>query len=308
MKSKFTLPVSQDTLLKGYIYTPDKDAEAIIVICHGMAEHIKRYDNFAKFLSSNNIIVLGYDQRGHGETLTTQEDMGYMSDIDNFEAMIGDLLSIVNYAKQLFTKLPIYIIGHSMGSFILQRYIQLYGNSINGAILSGSALNKGLLIDVGYFLACLITKFRGRRYRSKLMDKLSLGPFNKPFKPNRTSVDWLSRDEKVVDKYVEDPLCGKLFTVSYFLDLTKNFKNLNRNYELIPKNLPILMFSGSNDPVGGCGKTVTKLHNKLKQIGITDLTFKLYEGGRHEMLNEINKEEVYEDIKKWLKQHIANLS
>lgn len=304
MKKKFTLSVCQDTLLQGVIYTPESAAKGILVICHGMAEHIKRYDHFSTFLAKNNIIVLGYDQRGHGETLTSLEDIGYMSDVDNFEAMIGDLYSVVKYAQQLNPELPVFVLGHSMGSFILQRYIQLYANSINGAIISGSALNKGLLINVGHILAYIITKIKGRRYRSKLMDNLSLAPFNKPFKPNRTKVDWLSRDEAVVDKYINDPLCGKLFTVSYFLDLTKNFKNINRNYELIPNDLPIFILSGANDPVGGLGKAVTKLHQKLLEVGISDLSFKLYPEGRHEMLNELNKEEVYQDIISWLIKEI----
>jgi len=306
MKKSFTLSVSQDTLLKGICWEPDniKKAKGILLICHGMAEHIKRYDGFATFLSKNNFIVIGYDQRGHGMTLNSMDDMGYMSDVDNFEAMIGDLYGVSDYAKQTYPTLPLIVMGHSMGSFILQRFIELYGPSIQGAIFSGSALNKGFLIHAGHTMAAIITKVKGRRYRSKLIDSMSLGPFNKPFRPNRTKVDWLSRDEKEVDKYVADSYCGKLFTVSYFLDMTKCFMVINKNYEIILQDLPIYLFSGAMDPVGGCGKLSTKLYQKFLKIGIKDVTFKLYPEGRHEMLNEINKLEVYQDVLTWLEAHV----
>ncbi|MDD4212880.1 MAG: lysophospholipase [Bacilli bacterium] len=307
MKNNFTLPVSQDTLLQGIRWEPEQiiEAKGILVLCHGMAEHIKRYDAFASFIAQKGFIVVGYDQRGHGMTLTSMDDMGYMSDVDNFEAMIGDLYSIVEDTRKQFPKLPLIVLGHSMGSFILQRFVELYGMRIDGAIFSGSALNGGPLITIGNFLACLITKFKGRRYRSQLMDAMSLGPFNKPFKPNRTKVDWLSRDEAEVDKYVADPYCGKLFTVSYFLDLTHCFKVIGKNFELIPQDLPIYMFSGEKDPVGGQSKLSTKLFKKFLKIGIKDVSFKLYPDGRHEMLNELNKQEVYQDVLSWLEAHTA---
>lgn len=304
MKKNFTLAVGQDTLLKGIIWQPDtNDFRGVLVLCHGMAEHIKRYDAFAKFLTNEKWVVVGYDQRGHGQTLTTMDDMGYMSDVDNFEAMIGDLYSVVGYAKRNYPNLKVMILGHSMGSFILQRYIELYGTSIQGAIFSGSALNKGLIVNIGCCLACIITKFKGRRYRSKLMDDMSMGPFNKPFRPNRTKVDWLSRDEAEVDKYVNDTYCGQMFTVSYFLDMLRCFKAINKNFELVPQDLPVYLFSGEKDPVGGQGKLSTKLFKKYEKLGIRDLTFKLYPDGRHEMLNELNKQEVYEDVAKWLNAH-----
>ncbi|MDD3191630.1 MAG: lysophospholipase, partial [Bacilli bacterium] len=266
--------------------------------------HITRYEGFARYMAANNFIVVGYDQRGHGLTLQSMENMGYMSDIDNFEILVSDLFSVSEYVKNKFPELPVFILGHSMGSFVLQRFVQMHGNDINGAIFSGSALNKGLLINVGYFLASLITKCKGRRYRSKLMDNLSLGPFNKPFKPNRTKVDWLSRDEEIVDQYVKDEYCGQLFTVSYFKDLSNGFKTINKNFEIIPKNLPMYLFSGAEDPVGGQGKLSKKLYDVYKEAGMMDVEFKLYPGGRHEMLNEINKEDVYQDILKWLNKHL----
>lgn len=302
-KVKFELQLSQEGLVKGFIWKDEQvNPRGIVLICHGMAEHIQRYDDFANFLAKNGYIVYGYDQRGHGASITNPEDMGYMSDIDNFKILVSDVREIVNYICGQEEELPIYLFGHSMGSFVSLRYIELFGTTINGCILSGSALNKGLKINMGYSLANLIVKFKGRRYRSKLLNNLSFGAYNKNFNNPRTDFDWLSRDEKQVDAYVNDPLCGQLFTASFFKDLLGGFKNIYKNIEIIPNELPILIFSGSKDPVGENGKSIINLYNKLIETGIADVTFKLYDDGRHEMLNEFNKDEVYKDILKWLNE------
>lgn len=300
-KIDYELKLSQDGIVKGFIWKEEAiEKKGVVLIAHGMAEHIERYDAFARFLATNGYVVFGYDQRGHGRSLQSMADMGYMSDVDNFEIMVADVHANVLHIQSLYPSLPIALLGHSMGSFITQRYIELYGNTLKTAILSGSNFNHGLLIQVGHFLSCIITSFKGRRYRSKLMDQLSLQPYNKAFAPNRTAVDWLSRDEAIVDAYVADPYCGKLFTVSYFKDLLKGFKNIQRNIEIIPNDLPIFLFSGTKDPVGNFGKGITELYEKLKATGIQDIELKLYEDGRHESLNEINKQDVYQDVLEWL--------
>ena len=160
------------------------------------------------------------------------------------------------------------------------------------------------MIESGYLLARAIVRYKGRRHRSKLLHNLSFGAYNKAFTPNRTEFDWLSRDEKAVDAYVEDEYCGQVFTASFFKDLLKGFKNISRNIEIIPNEMPILIISGDMDPVGAKGKNVTKLYNTLVKTGIIDVTLKLYPNGRHEMLNEINKSEVYNDVLVWLNHHI----
>lgn len=303
MKKELQIPSTNETILKGFIYEPDTEAKGIVLICHGMAEHIQRYNKFMQFLCDNNYIVFGYDQRGHGQTAGSVENCGYMDDTDNIQALVYDLHIVIEYIKKDHENLPIYLFGHSMGSFISQRFVELYDKEINGLILSGSTFNEGLFINAGHTLASIITKFKGRKHISKLINNLSLGSYNKAFKPNETSVDWLSRDKENNIKYEQDEYCGMIFSVSYFKDLTKSFKLIANDLELISNDLPIYIMSGDNDPVGNFGKGTTKLYNKLKSIGVTDLTLKLYKDGRHEMLNEINKEEVYQNILEWLKEH-----
>lgn len=296
----FALKLVQDGLVKGIVWQEETlQPKAVVLIIHGMAEHIKRYDAFARFLASHAFIVYGYDQRGHGESVDSLDDLGYMSDIDNLQVMVSDVSAVVALIKSKHLDLPVYLLGHSMGSFISQRYMELYGSSVQGVILSGSGYNKSLMIRIGYIIAKLITRFKGRKHRSLFMDKLTLGAYNKTFE-KRTAVDWLSRDEKIVDAYVADPYCGTLFSISYFKDLLKCFKTIWRNFEIIPNELPVYIFSGENDPVGNFGKSVRRLKAEFIKTGVTNVEMKLYPGGRHEMLNEINREEVFQDVLAWL--------
>lgn len=303
MKRDFNLQVSNDVILKGYLYEPTTEAKGIIQICHGMAEHIGRYDNFMNFLCDNGYIVVGYDQRGHGMTAGSVENCGYMSDSDNIEVLVEDVHKVVEHIKNAYPEKNIYLFGHSMGSFVSQRYVELYNNEISGLILSGSSYNDGLIIKLGNILASMITKSKGRKHISHFINNLSLGSYNKKFKPAKTSVDWLSRDNENNVKYENDEYCGMIFTVSYFKDLTNCFKLIAKDLELVNNKLPIYIMSGDNDPVGNFGKGTTLLFTKLKKVGISDLTLKLYKDGRHEMLNEINKEEVYKNILEWVTNH-----
>ena len=189
-----------------------------------------------------------------------------------------------------------------MGSFLSQRFIQLYGSNIHGLILSGSNGKQGPIINLGIILAYTEMKLKGRKYRSQLLNKLTFDSYNRAFAPNRTNFDWLSRDERQVDLYIEDPYCGGIFTSSFFYDFLRGLKLITkkRNLKTIPKDLPIFIFSGSMDPVGFFGKGIENLVNMYKSIGMTNISYKIYPGGRHEMLNELNKDEVIEDIITWL--------
>ena len=303
MKKELNLQVTNEIILKGYIYEPVTEPKAIIQICHGMAEHIDRYDHFMNFLCDKGYIVIGYDQRGHGKTAGSVENCGYMDDSNNIDVLVQDIHKVVRFAKNAYPDKNIYLFGHSMGSFVSQRFVELYDNEINGLILSGSSFNDGFIIKIGNLLASLITKLKGRRHISKLINNLSLGSYNKKFEPAKTEVDWLSRDEENNIKYINDEYCGMIFSVSYFKDLTSTFSLIAKDLELINDDLPIYIMSGDNDPVGNFGKGTTLLFNKLQDVGIRDLTLKLYKDGRHEMLNEINKEEVYNNIIEWLEKH-----
>lgn len=277
--------------------------KGIVLIVHGMAEHIRRYDEFSRFLVSNNYIVYGYDQRGHGLTSKSIEEIGYMNSADSFKVLVDDLEVVLKELRKLHPDLPIFLISHSMGSFVSQQFIISKDFKLDGVVLSGTNGNPGIMVNLGIGLANAIHFFRGPKYRSKIMDHLIFGNFNKKYRVPKNFFNWLSRDEEVVKAYYDDEMCGALFTISFFKDFLKGLKSISKNYSKISKDLPIFLISGTHDPVGKYGKGVTRLYKDLTKAGIKDVSKKLYLEGRHEMLNEINKTEVYRDILDWLNLH-----
>lgn len=294
--------LSQNGTIKGYKWASEtiENIKGIVVISHGMAEHINRYDEFAQELCKSGYIVFGHNHRGHKDSILTDEDYGYMSDEDNFNILVDDLSEIINQIKRENPQLPIYLFGHSMGSFVSQRYVELYGNKIDGLILCGSSKNPTFLVKSGILLAKTVMNIKGRRYRSKFIDKVVFGSYNKKFKPNNTSFDWLNSNPDEVKIYMDDKYCGGIFTVSYFYDFFKGLKEISQNYDLIPKKLPILIISGDKDPVGGYGKYITNLYKTLKNENIDDLEMILYKNGRHEILKEYSKKQTFNDVINWL--------
>lgn len=289
-----------------YVYKwrpdPGTKVKGVVQIAHGMAETAFRYERFADLLTQNGYIVYANDHRGHGKTAGSLENIGYLAEADGFDWLVKDMNRLTAIIKKEYSDLPVFLFGHSMGSFAAQRYIMLFGRELKGVILSGSNGRATLLHNFGFLAAGREVKKNGRKAKSEKMDKLSFGSFNNAFKPNRTESDWLSRDEDEVDKYVKDPYCGGVFSAGFFYDFMKGLKETDKaeNIVSIPKRLPIYIFSGDKDPVGGAGKGVRKLYNTYKKAGIQDVTMKLYPGGRHEMLNEINKDEVMKDVIEWL--------
>lgn len=304
LSKNFTFITKDSLKMNMYKWEPkDKDSvKGIINIAHGMAESEIRYERFAKTLVDNGFIVYVGEHRGHGLTCGNIEDLGYICDNDGFHTMVEDLKEINNFIKEENLNLPIIIMGHSMGSFLTQRYIEEYGDTVNGAIISGTNGNPGLILNFGIFISSIEMRIRGRKAKSKLLDGMIFGTYNKRIHKNKTRVDWLTRDEEEVEKFINDPYCGNVFTTSFFYDLMKGLKIIHKeeNLNKIPKNLPILIFSGEADPVGRYGKGVDNLINLYKSLGIKNLHYKIYKDGRHEMLNEINNEKVFEDIINWL--------
>lgn len=301
---RFTLTTRDNTSLNVNKWGLDESIspKGIVQISHGMAEWAYRYNAFAKTLNQAGYIVYANDHRGHGLTAPRKEDIGYIPGNDGFAYMVEDMAELNDFIRKQHPHLPIVLFGHSMGSFLSQRFIQLYGSNIDGLILSGSNGKQGPIINVGIMLAYIEMKLKGKKYRSQLLNKLTFGGYNKAFAPNRTNFDWLSRDERQVDLYIEDPYCGGIFTASFFHDFLRGLKLITKkkNLKSIPKDLPVFIFSGSMDPVGFFGKGVENLVNMYRSIGMTNIFYKIYPGGRHEMLNELNKDEVIEDIITWL--------
>ena len=304
MKSDtFTFKTSDGIQIFTYKWMPDEPSavKGIVQIAHGMAEHAARYERFADALTKAGYAVYANDHRGHGKTAGTQENVGYFADENGWEKVVEDMHTLTGIIKKENPNKPFFLFGHSMGSFLSRNYSMLYANELTGLVLSGTGGDPGAL-----FIAKMDARIHGKKVKSEIMNKLSFGAFNGAFKPNRTEYDWLSRDNAEVDKYVKDPWCGSVFTAGFFCDMLGGigFINKKENIAKIPKNLPVYLFSGAKDPVGANTKGVNQVYNALKNAGISDITLKFYEDGRHESLNEINREEVFKDVIVWLNKHV----
>lgn len=276
--------------------------KGIVQILHGMAEHIGRYGEFALELNKAGYAVYGHDQRGHGQSISPSQPAGFFAETAGFSRVAEDAKQLSFQIRKSRPELPLYLFGHSMGSFVARRCVQLYGDQLSGAIFSGTGSDPGLLGSAGRALAIWETKRKGALHPSSLLDALSFGGFNRPFRPNRTPFDWLSRDQDQVDRYIEDPLCGHISTAGFFADLFSGMKLIHRPEEIrkVPASLPLLFISGDHDPVGKNGKSVMKSARQYREAGAKDVTVKLYPGARHELLNELNRDEVFRYVIEWM--------
>lgn len=286
-------------------YAEEKQMPKLAIqLAHGMAEHIDRYDAFAKFLVSKGYTVYGYNHRGHGRNSLNDGSMGFFAEENGWSKVVDDMKLVNDEIHKECGKVPVILFGHSMGSFLSRTYISKYGESIEGVILSGTGSTTNTLANLGKFLAKMEMIFRGKKHKSNLLNAISFKSYNDNFKPKRTDFDWLSRDEDEVDKYINDELCGNVFTSNFFYDLLCGVKGLNdmNNIKNIPKKLKVLLVSGDKDPVGANSKGVQKVYDMYRETGIESVILKLYKDARHEVLNEINKQEVYDDIANWLEK------
>ena len=300
-------------------WMPEKKPAALIQLVHGMAEHTLRYTRLANVLCSGGFEVWAADMRGHGKTADLAVNdagkgglLGHSADSDGFFRVVEDLRIINKYiaekTKAEYGELPFFMMGHSWGSFLVQAYIEEPAEALplSGCILSGTRGPGGIKISSGAFLLALIAFLKGSRKVSRIAIALSTGPYNKPFKPNRTPSDWLSRDEKEVDAYEADPLCGQKCSAGFYRDMTGALAAIHRKKAIarINRDLPVYVFCGSADPVGDMGASPTALINAFRARGINDLEFVVYPEARHEALNETNREEVTEALLNWLLRHI----
>lgn len=304
--STFSFKDNEGFELFTYCWEPEdlKKARAVVQVVHGLAEHAARYERFANFATEKGFIVVADDHRGHGKTAKTKEDLGFIGANNGFSGMVDDEYQLTGIIKSKYNNLPVFMLGHSMGSFIAQRYIEQYGRELHGVILSGTAgPNPGLLIP-GKIVAKMVMLINGPRKKSNFLNNLSFGAYNKNFKPNRTEFDWLSCDNQEVDKYIADPLCGFVCSSSLYYFLTSGMLEMHkkRNLSMIPRSIPVLIASGAKDPVGA--KTVPELYKIYVNLGLNDVELKLYEDKRHEILNEINREEVTRDFLFWIEKHL----
>lgn len=283
-----------------YFWNDVKQPKAVLQIAHGMAEHALRYRDFAEFMNAHNIIVIADDHRAFGQTAPPDENGVYAGDV--FGDTLRDLLDINAYAHQRWPELPLFFLGHSYGSFLGQAFIQEAGDKISRAVLMGSNYLKNPFYS---FMSKLLQPFRavlGYERPAKLLHALNFGAYDKQFDEGPCA--WLSRDQEQVARYIEDPLCGQICSIGFY----QSFLNVARLYRAeklarIPKKLPLLLISGAEDPVnGGRGKArgLHKLYKMYEDLGLENVELKLYPGARHELLNEINRAEVYADLAEFL--------
>ncbi|WP_437318430.1 lysophospholipase [Sorangium sp. So ce385] len=298
----FTFQADDGRELFVYRWLPDDGARGIFHIAHGMSEHAGRYARLAHALSAAGWAVYANDHRGHGRTARERGELGFFASQGGFQRVVRDLAALIAREREEHPGLPVVLFGHSMGSSLVQEYLIERGGSIQGAVLSGSSGKPSPLVDAGRLLARAERRRLGERGKSQLLQSMSFDSFNKLFAPARTPFDWLSRDRAEVDGYMADPHCGFPATVSLWIDLLDALVEIARpeRQARIPKELPVYVFSGSRDPVGGPLRGVTQMIEAYRAAGLRRVTQRIYPGGRHEMLNEINREEVVRDLLAWL--------
>ncbi len=284
-------------------YTPDDgEIKGVFQIIHGMSEHFSRYEDIAEFMTSKGFVVTGDDHLGHGGSVGEDGLKGYFCDQDPATVVVRDVHRLKKMTQELYPGKPYFIMGHSMGSFIARNYIMRYGTGIQGAVIMGTGNQSKALINVSKFVAGFQKLFFGDKHPALFINNLAFGGYNKRIDNPKTPFDWLSVNEENVQRYIEDPDSGFLFTVNGFRTLFELIDRLlsKKNLEKVPVGLPLLFVSGAEDPVGDYGKGVMAAKNALAAAGVIDIEMKLYPGLRHEILNEKERDEVKEDIYNWL--------
>ncbi|MBQ8108210.1 MAG: lysophospholipase [Ruminococcus sp.] len=285
-------------------YRPEGEVRGVVQIAHGMCEYIDRYDDFAAFLARNGYAVCGNDHLGHGKSVNDESELGWFAEKRGWQLCVKDMHRLTELMKGDFCGLPYVMLGHSMGSFMARAYVTKYHRDIDGAVFSGTG---GGIPGVPAMLTLIDTlrAVKGDKYRSDVLNSMAFGMYNSRIENQRTKYDWISRDEEIVDKYCEDPLCTYIFTLNGFENLMKVMWYVTNDkwYCSYPKNLPTYLIAGSADPVGDYGRGVLKVYNKLR-LENCDIELKLYSGARHEILNETNRAEVYDDVLEFMERLI----
>ncbi|WP_169542936.1 alpha/beta hydrolase [Sneathiella aquimaris] len=289
-------------------WLPEGEAKAIVQIAHGMAEHGARYQRLAEFLNGAGYAVYANDHRGHGLTIPEGQVPGHMADKGGWRLAVDDLSLINEEIRRRHANKKVILMGHSMGSFMVQDYMARYGDTIAGAALSATNGPPGGLGKLAQLVSRIEKLRNGNEGHSTLLANMSFKAFNKAFAPNRTEFDWLSRDELEVDMYVEDPLCGFDCSIATWIGLLDALTRIGSDQAMsqMDKEMPIYVFSGTEDPVGEKTKGVERLLKAYQKNGFKNIEHRFYVGGRHEILNETNRDEVMKDLLTWIEKTVQN--
>lgn len=302
-KEQFTFQSVQHQSLSARKWVPEGPVRGIVQLVHGMAEHIDRYDGVAEALNARGFLVVGHNQLGHGAGTPLR---GYFGEKDGWQSLIDDVHGLRQLVQKEYPGLPYFVLGHSMGSFVTRCYLMEHSGGLQGAVLSGTGFFDAGTVSAGLTLARAVCLLHGEKKESPLINKVGFSSSNKPFAPNRTEFDWLSRDEAEVDKYVADPWCGFLFTAGGYRDMFTGLRRMSDPEEIrkMRKDLPVLFISGTRDPIGAMGEGVKKVADSFRAAGLADIQVMLYPEARHELFNELNRQEVYGDLASWLYGHL----
>lgn len=307
-KDTVTFSAGDGTALALHRWLPDGKPLAIIQVAHGMMEFAQRYDSFAEKAVSLGYAVLANDARAHGMTAGTLDALGRLDESGGFSRCAEDLWDITQEAQKKWPRVPIVLLGHSWGSFLSQMYIERHGAALTGCILSGTRGPDPLEVQGGKALTALLCALGKRRRRSKLLFTMSFGANNAKIESPKSPNDWLSRDEEEVARYDDSPWCGFMPTVGFWNNLMTGLSEIHARQAIasIPADLPILLFSGSDDPVGKYGATIDRLEKAYRAHGIKDLERIVYPGARHEALNDLCREQVMQDVFSWIAKRLGS--
>lgn len=282
--------------IHGVKWVPEGKIHAVLQIVHGMAEHIERYDEFARYLAQRGVLVVGHSHLGHGKSAKSPEDLGYFAEHDGNACVVADIHNLRMMTQQKYADVPYFMLGHSMGSFLTRQYLGIHSEGLAGAVIMGTGDMPPAVLKVAKGICRAIAAVKGWRHRSTTVNGMAVGGYEKKMGPG-----WLSKNEDNVVRYGQDPLCGFCFTLNGFYGLFSGFdRAVSREMAgQIPKDIPILFVAGSEDPVGDCGKGVKAAFDRYVKHG-AQAAMKLYAGDRHEILNEDDREIVFEDIFRWM--------
>lgn len=284
--------------------------KAILQISHGMVEYIERYRSFAEYMTEQGYLVVGHDHLGHGASITSEEEWGFFQEEDPSGTLIEDMHQLRTMIQAENPGVPYFMAAHSMGSYLLRKYLTIYPEQVKGAVLIGTGCEPDGTMKFGLFVCKLLAKLRGNHHRSRFLQSAS---YSKPYKKfdvygKDHAKSWLTKDVEIVKSYYADPRCSFVFTVNGYRGLMEAvlYDNQMENVKKTPRSLPLFFVSGEEDPVGNLGEGVKKVYSMYEEAGLTDITYKLYENDRHEILNETDKDQVYADIAAWLNIRVEN--
>ena len=308
MKNDLYFPsVDGKTTIHAIEWVPEGEPKAVLQMVHGMNEYIDRYNEFASFMADNGFYVVGHDHVGHGESVAPDGTRRFFAEKNGNRVLLEDMETVRKTAAEKYPDVPHFILGHSMGSFLVRQFIARHGGSLTGAVIMGTGNQPAMTLKSGIAICSIIGAAKGKRYESRLVNKIAMNGNLKRIENPRTIADWLSKNEPNIDAYISNPWCNGMFTVGAYKDMFISIQDCQSKTTIdrIPKELPLLLVSGEEDPIGAYGKGVEAAYESYKKAGIQDVTIKLYPGDRHEILNELDREMVYQDLLDWFSAHMS---